>query len=83
MANTKHIIITSISLGLIAAGSAALIGVANLITRDRIEKNKQIKIDQGIARIFGEGSSKTEDFDLTEYKYSNHFYRVNSPVHLM
>ena len=40
----KHYIITAITLGLIAASSAVLIGVTNLITAKKIEQNEVMKI---------------------------------------
>ena len=55
--NAKHYIITAISLGVIAAASAGLIGVVNLITRDQIKKNEEKKFNDGITAIFGENKT--------------------------
>ena len=79
MASKKHYIITSVTLGLIAASSAALIGVANLITKDRIAQNEQNKITSGINEIFG-NNSKIADESLVDgdYKYVNYIYTVHN-----
>ena len=74
----KHYIITAITLGAIAAASAALIGVTNLVTKDRIYANEQKKIQSGIVSIFGDSAFIFDDYDITEYKYANHVYRVTS-----
>ena len=50
----KHYIMTAITLGAIAAVSAGLIGLANLVTKDKIAKNEYNKTMSGIASIFGE-----------------------------
>ena len=52
MANTKKYLITAITLGLIATGSALLIAGANMITRDKIAANEQKKINEGLASIY-------------------------------
>ena len=40
MPNKKHYILTSVTLGLIGAASALLIGVSNMITKERIAQNE-------------------------------------------
>ena len=40
----KHYIITAVTLGSIAAISAGVIGLTNLITKDRIAQNEQKRI---------------------------------------
>ena len=77
MPNKKHYIITAITLGCIAAGSAALIGVTNLVTKNQIVKNEQNKITKGLTSIFGDGITITEDADLDTYKYVNHYYKLD------
>ena len=77
MPSKKHYIITAITLGCIAAGSAALIGVTNLVTRDRIAKNEQNKITNGLVSIFGKGTSIIEEADLDKFNYVNHYYKVD------
>ena len=78
MASKKHYIITSITLGLIAASSAALIGVANLITRDKIAQNEQNKITSGINEIFGKNSKIAGESSVDgDYKYVNYLYTVH------
>ena len=52
MANTKKYLITAITLGLIATGSALLIAGTNMITRDKIAANEQKKINEGLASIY-------------------------------
>ena len=82
MSSKKQYIMTSIVLGAIAASSAALIGVTNLITRNKIEENEKNKIKQGISDIFKQDSIKFEGFELTdvglseEYKYVSYLYSV-------
>lgn len=78
MASKKHYIITSLTLGAIAASSAALIGVTNLITKDQIAKNEKNKIKAGICEIFGKSATISSDFALKDYKYSQHAYEVES-----
>ena len=60
MPSKKHFIITSLTLGAIAAASGLLIGAANLITRDQIKKNEAKKFDSGITAIFGENTKASE-----------------------
>ena len=75
----KHYLVTSITLGLIAASSAAIIGLTNMITRDRIAQNEQNKINAGISEIFGENAKKSgeENYLKGEYKYIEYYYKVN------
>ena len=76
----KHYIITGLTLGAIAACSAALIGVTNLVTRDQIVKNEQNKIQAGIAAIYGEGAIIKNEHEITDYKYTNYVYEIESHV---
>ena len=83
MASKKHYIITSITLGLIGAASAALIGVANMITRDKIIQNEKDKVESGIKGIFGNSSLVLQEFDkkdagLEDYKYVEYVYSIGS-----
>ena len=79
MANKKHYIVTSITLGIIAASSAALIGLSNLATRDKIAQNEKDKINSGISEIYGKTGLKYEESAVTgEYKYVQLSYKVNS-----
>ena len=61
----KHYIITSITLGLIAASSGALIGLTNLITKDRIAQNEEKRINNGICEIFGKNAVKLSDSEIS------------------
>ena len=57
MSDKKKYVVTAITLGVIAAGSAALIGVTNLVTRDQIATNERNRFNAGIVSIFGENTS--------------------------
>lgn len=76
MANVKHYVIVSITLGAIAAASAALIGVTNLITHEKIVQNEQKKVQKGLVYIFGDGVEIKEENDLNSYKYVTHYYSL-------
>ena len=56
MASKKHYILTSLTLGIIAASSALLIGASNILTKNKIAENEQNKINSGIAAIFGDSA---------------------------
>ena len=78
MSNKKHYIITSLTLGAIALSSAALVGLTNLITKDKIIENEQNKIKSGISKIFGENSViKSEENLPDKYTYSKTIYFIN------
>ena len=75
----KHYLITSITLGLIAAASAVIIGATNMVTRDRIAENEKNKINSGITAIFGENAKTSESKTLKEeYKYVQYYYEVDT-----
>ena len=78
MASKKHYIITSLTLGAVAAGSAALIGVTNLVTKDQIVKNEKNKINAGIMEIYGKSATISQEFALDGYKYSEYAYTIKS-----
>ena len=73
----KHYIITSITLGLIAAASGALIGLANLVTKDKIAQNEKDRINAGISEIFGKSATISSENEVSGYKYTNYLYYVN------
>ena len=77
MANKKAYIITSITLGAIAAFSAGLIGLTNLITKDRIVENEKNKVENGIKEIFGNDSMISSQSSLSDYKYLTDSFVVN------
>ena len=77
MPNTKHYVITAITLGLIGAASAALIGGTNAITKKRIEENEKSSIQSGIAEIFGQDSTILEEKNIDGEKYTNVVYTVH------
>ncbi len=77
MANKKHYIITAVTLGVIAASSGALIGVANLVTRNQIALIEKNKIKAGIVDIFGEFAVISKEESVSDYKYVNYVYEVS------
>ena len=64
MSDKKKYIITSITLGAIAASSGLLIGVTNLVTKDQITKNEENKINNGIKEIFDQNKILNPDIKL-------------------
>ena len=66
----KHYIITSITLGAIAATAAGVIGLTNFVTKDRIAKNEQEKGKAGIREIFGQNSEVLNSFSISNANYS-------------
>lgn len=76
MSNAKKYVVTSITLGLIAAASAGLISVTNLITREKIAQNEKERINAGIVRIFGENAEISSERDVTGFQYLEHFYKI-------
>ena len=79
MANAKHYILTSVTLGAIAAASALLIGGANMITRQKIAQNELDKINSGIASIYGDSAVISNETDIKNdaYKYVEHVYEIS------
>ena len=73
MASKKHYILTSLTLGIIAASSALLIGASNMLTKNKIAENEQNKINSGIAAIFGDSAKilKENTIENDSYKYVN------------
>ena len=76
MPNTKHYIITAVTLGCIGIASAAAIGLTNLVTKDKIEQNKKDKINQGIAEIFGQNSSILDEGEISGEEYTTYLYTI-------
>ena len=73
----KHYVITSITLGLIAAASGALIGLTNLITKDKIAQNEKDKVNAGICEIFGSSAVISSENEVSGYKYTDYLYHVD------
>ena len=78
MPSKKHYIITSITLGAIAASSAVLIGVTNLITKDKIAKNEKDKISLGISKIFSKNASILDEFAVSVHQYTTYAYEIKN-----
>lgn len=80
MANVKHYVLVSITLGAIAAASALLIGATNMLTKENIARNEQNKVSSGIAGIFGESAkiSSESSIEKDDYKYVNYVYEISS-----
>lgn len=74
--NKMHYIITSITLGAIAASSALLISLTNLATRKQIDINEKNKINAGINEIFGENTEISKEYAIKDFKYTNYVYEV-------
>ena len=80
MLKAKHYILTSLTLGLIAAGSALLIGGSNMLTRDKIAQNEIDNVNKGIANIFGESAKISDESEIVseDYSYVKYVYEVSS-----
>ena len=76
--NAKKYIITAVTLGVIAAASAGLIGLTNMFTAKQIAINEQKKFDAGITAIFGENASVNKEFkNGGNDKYVQEWYWVD------
>ncbi len=80
--NAKKYIITAVTLGVIAAASAGLIGLTNLFTAKQIAKNEQKRIKAGIVEIFADDTEILEEKAVSdkELKYTNYEYTLNKGV---
>ena len=80
MSNVKKYVLTAVTLGLIAMASGLLIGATNLITADRIEKNNQLKIENGIKEVLKASDDpyiyEMDTGSLDGYKYLDKCYGV-------
>ena len=78
MASKKHYIMTSLTLGVIAAASALLIGGSNLLTKERIARNEMNNIYKGIAYIYGDSAEISSDSAISNdsYKYVEYVYEI-------
>ena len=63
--NMKKYILTALTLGIIAAGSAALIGGVNLLTKESIKQNELNNFNKGIVAIFGDQASVNMQYKNT------------------
>ena len=80
--NAKKYIITAVTLGVIAAASAGLIGLTNLLTAKQIQKNEQNKIKAGIVEIFADDAEILKEKAISDksLKYTNYEYTLNKGV---
>lgn len=74
MTNKKHYILTSITLGSIAAVAAGIIGLTNFLTKDKIKENELQKIKSGISEIFGENAEIESEFQISDKNFSYVIY---------
>lgn len=63
----KKYLVVSLTLGIIAGGSALLIGLTNLLTADRIKQNKVQKEENGLKQVF---SDESQTFTAVEFSTS-------------
>lgn len=80
MANTKHYLTVSLTLGIIASASALLIAGANLLTEKQIAQNEENSINSAITFIFGENveiKSKAA-IENKDYTYVNYVYEIDN-----
>ena len=78
MSNKKQYFITSITLGAIAAVAAGLIGLANLVTKDRIAQNEINKLNAGLAEIYGENATFGDETIIEgDYQYLTCYYEAS------
>lgn len=66
----KQYVITAVTLGLIGAVSAGLIGVINLVTRDQIAQNEIEKVNKGIKEIYGKSALISKENDISGMDFS-------------
>ena len=78
MANAKKYILTSVILGSIAAVSAGLIALTNLVTENKITQNEINSINSGIKEIFGESAKIETEEDINGHQYAFKQYVVNN-----
>ena len=76
--NAKKYIITAVTLGVIAAASAGIIGLTNLLTAKQIAANEQKRFNAGIVAIFGENASVDANYkNEVNGKYIQEWYWVH------
>jgi len=78
MHNMKKYLLTAMTLGVIAASSAAIIGLTNLITKDKILENEANKVKAGIVALFGSEAEIKKEQSVTDYKYVNYAYTITN-----
>ncbi len=81
--NVKKYVVTALTLGVIAAGSAALIGLSNFITKERIAANATKKIELGLVEIYGNDATFSEAIDIDDGDYLDCYYTANKEEELL
>lgn len=78
-ATVKKYLVVSLTLGLIAGGSALLIGLTNVLTADRIKANKIEKENNGLKKVFSDENQTftTVEFD-TSFEYIEKIWTAKS-----
>ena len=66
----KKYLLTSLTLGIIAATGAAVIGLVNLLTKDQIAENERVATRKGLVSIFGENCEFSNAIDINETDYN-------------
>ena len=79
MAKAKHYVLTSLTLGLIAAASGLLIGCTFLLTKKTIETNETKRIIKGLKEIYNVDfeKPKIEDLKVKELEYITNYYDLD------
>lgn len=83
MHNIKKYLLTALTLGTIAAASAGIIGVTNLITKDKIAENEANKVKAGITALFGSEAEIKKEQSITNYKYVNYAYTITNATNTL
>lgn len=75
----KKYLKVSLTLGLIAGGSALLIGLTNLVTADRIVQNQIKTENNGLSQVFSQENQEFSEVTLSEdYSYVEKLWSVKS-----
>ena len=82
MSHTKKYILTSITLGSIAAISAGLIALTHLATHKKIDENNTLEFEKGITAIFKDyqydSVAEVEGVNFGESKTAKACYKVQN-----
>ena len=75
--NVKHYVLTALVLGGIAAVSGGLIGLTNMITKDKIAINAANKIKKGLSEIYPDTEFSDAQNIEGNYQYLDCYYTAN------